>query len=235
MLKELLKYQKMDSKLVQIERELESSDSKKVVNQMVEQVKNAQNKLVSLERYASELIAEYERLKQQFADERTHIDEAKQTNYKIMSESDLRDNASAITKQIGDMLVLNKEITALSKKIVTALNDFEHTKQVGVNAKKKYSESMVKFNEFAGHKSQYIEEIKKELTKLEAGIDAKVLEKYKQMREEHKYPVLVPLVNNSCGVCAMQVPNARLDILKKNRILECENCHRLIYLKEDDI
>ncbi|MBQ7977558.1 MAG: hypothetical protein IJ301_03065 [Clostridia bacterium] len=235
MLKELLKYQKMDSKLVQIEHELENSDSKRVVNQMVEQVKTAQNKLVSLERYASELIAEYERLKQQFADERERINDAKSTDYKRMGEADLRDNATSITKQIGDMLMLNKEITALSKKILKALNDFEHTKQVGVNAKKKYSESIDRYNQFAGDKTQYIEGVKSELKTLERDIDPEILKKYKKMREDHKFPVLVPLVNNSCGVCAMEVPKARLDILAKDRILECENCHRMIYLKEDDI
>ena len=62
MLKEILQYQKMDANLVKIERELENSDAKRVVNQMLEQVKNAQNKLVSIERSASQLIADYEKI-----------------------------------------------------------------------------------------------------------------------------------------------------------------------------
>ena len=233
MLKEILQYQKMDANLVKIERELENSDAKRVVNQMVEQVKNAQNKLVSIERSASQLIADYEKIKQEFEQESKRLDDIKQRDFHELNEAELRESSSDISKQIANMLSLNKEITGLSKKIVRTLNDFETTKQSGVLAKKKYNESMTRYNKFAGDKTQKIQEIKDELARLEKQIDPKLLERYKVMREDHKFPIFVPLVNNACGVCAMQLPNARLDLLKEKRVLECENCHRMIYLNDD--
>ncbi len=234
MLKEMLQYQKMDASLVKIEQELENSESKRVVNQMVEQVRSAQNKLVSIERSASQLIADYEKLKQEFEEASRKLDNAKNVDYSAMSESALRDSSTKINQQIASMLSLNKEITRLSKRIVSTLNEFETTKQSGVLAKKKYNESMAKYDKFASDKTHKIEEIKAELKKLEQQIDPKMLERYKVMRKEHKFPIFVPLVNNCCGVCAMQLPNARLDLLKKNRVLECENCHRMIYIHDAD-
>lgn len=232
MLKELLEYQKKDAALVQIEHELENSESKRVVNQMVDQVKQAQNKLVALERSASQIIAEYEKLKQQFENESKKLDQIKKVDFSKKSEEELRESTSAINRQIAGMLTLNKEITALSKRIVTALNDFEKTKQNGVLAKKKYSESIEKYNKFASAKNQQINQIKQELVVLSKKIEPKFMERYNKMRQDHKFPILVPLVNHSCGGCAMELPQARLDLLNKNQVLECENCHRMIYIKE---
>ncbi len=234
MLKEMLQYQKMDASLVKIEHELENSESKRMVNQMVEQVRAAQNKLVSIERSASQLIADYEKIKQEFEAASRNLDKAKNMDYSTLSEAGLRDSSTKINQQIATMLSLNKEITRLSKRIVSTLNEFESTKQSGVLAKKKYNESMARYDKFASDKTQKIETIRAELNKLEKLIDPKMLERYKVMRKEHKFPIFVPLVNNACGVCAMQLPNARLDLLKKNRVLECENCHRMIYLQDAD-
>ena len=130
------------------------------------------------------------------------------------------------------MIGLKKSITALSKKIIQKLNEFEKTRAQGVESKKKYDDSIAKYNEFASKQNDNIRKVKQELFELEKGIDPVYIDKYKKMRDEHKYPILVPLINNSCGICAVQVPNARLDILKKNHMIECENCHRIIYLPE---
>ena len=48
MLKDILEYQKKDSMLVKIDRDLENSQQKTEVNKLVEQVKQVQSKLVAL-------------------------------------------------------------------------------------------------------------------------------------------------------------------------------------------
>ena len=232
MLENILEYQKKDAMLVKIERELENSESKRVVNEMVEQVKQAQNKLVALERSASQIIAEYEKLKQRFEHESKKLEDVKKVDFSKKSENELRESTTAINRQIASMLTLNKEITKLSNRIVSALNDFEKTKQAGVLAKKKYSESIEKYNKFASNKNNQITQIKADLSNLAKKIDSKVLERYNKMRDDHKFPIFVPLVNNSCGGCAMEVPSARLDLLKKEKMLECESCHRMIYISD---
>ena len=66
MIKEILEYQKLDAKLVSIEKEIANSPAKQTANKMVEYVKAAQQTLVGLEQNASQLIAEYEKLNAQY-------------------------------------------------------------------------------------------------------------------------------------------------------------------------
>jgi predicted nucleic acid-binding Zn-ribbon protein len=232
MLNKLLEYQKVDSKLVKIEKDLENSASKGTVNNMVRLVREAQNHLIQIERSAGDLIAEYKRLVDVYEKEKKCVAELKDKEIKEMNAFELREENNFVTKQIGDVVGLKKSITALSKKIIQKLNEFEKTRQQGVESKKKYDDSIAKYNEFASKQNDNIRKVKQELFELEKDIDPVYIEKYKKMRDEHKYPILVPLLNNSCGICAVQVPNARLDILKKQHMIECENCHRIIYLPE---
>ncbi len=233
MLNKLLNYQKVDSKLVSIERDLENSDSKGTVNKMVHLVKDAQNKLMQIEKTAGDLIVEYKHLLSLFEQEKQSVIKAKQEEYSSQNLLELRESQNFVNKKISDIAGLKKDITALSKKIIQKLNDFERTRKQGVESKKKYDDSIAKYNEFASKQNDNIKKVKLELSELEKDIDPKYMAKYKKMRTEHKYPILVPLVNNACGICAVQVPNARLDILNKQHMIECENCHRIIYKTDD--
>ncbi len=232
MLKDILEYQKKDAMLVKIERELENSHTKKMANQMVEQVKQAQNKMVELEHSASQIIAEYERLKQIFETENKKLNEVKKIDFSRKAEADLRESTTNINRELAGVLTLNKNIAKLSKQIMTTLNDFDKAKKSGMEAKKKYSETIEQYNKFASNKNGQIESIKNDLERLSKKIDPKVMERYLAMRDDHKFPIFVPMVNNSCGGCAMELPSARRDLLKQNEMLECENCHRMIYIKD---
>ena len=233
MLSKLLNYQKVDSKLVKIERDLENSDSKGTVNKMVHLVRDAQNKLMQIENTAGELINEYKQLLSMFEHEKQDVIKLKEQDFAEMNLFELRENQNNINRKVSEIAGLKKDITALSKKIIQKLNDFEKTRKQGVESKKKYDDSIIRYNEFANKQNDNIKKVKLELSELEKDIDPKYIAKYKKMRAEHKYPILVPLVNKACGICAVQVPNARLDVLNKQHMIECENCHRIIYKTDD--
>ena len=234
MLKEILQYQKEDAKLIKLENDLENSQQKKEVNKLVTQVKQAQDKLVHLEKLASNLVVEFEKVKQSFERENQKLTNMKKENFSEYTEEQLRDAEMQIKKQIGSVLGLGKEIKILSNRITNAVKDFDNTKNFGIECKNKYKNSLDQYNKFSANKQAEKEKIEKQLAELSKKIDPKILETYKKMRDDNKFPILVPLVNQSCGGCAMNVPNARYDILSKEGVLECENCHRIIYLTEEN-
>ena len=233
MLKDILEYQKKDAMLVKIDRDLENSQQKVEVNKLVEQVKQVQSKLVALENSATQLVAEFEKVKQTFEKEDNKLQKVKDTDFSDKDETELRDAEIQIKKEIGGLLGFGKEIKTLSDKITKTVKEFEQTKAYGVECKDKYKTSLNKYKQFSANKNEEREKILSELEELKKRIDSKIMNKYLQMRDDHKFPILVPLVNQSCGGCAMNLPNARYDLLKKNHLLECENCHRIIYLPED--
>ncbi len=232
MLNEILQYQEKDAQLVKIEKDLEVSPQKRNVNKLVEQVKQAQNKLVALENLANDLVAEFEKLNKQYELEQDKLEQIQNESYEGKSEEELGELESTIKRQISALLSLNKKIKELSNKITETVKDFDKTKNTGIECKEKYKESMEQYNKFSAKKVAEKEKVMQQMKELQSKIDAKIMARYLQMRDDHKFPILVPLVNNACGVCSMTLPSARLDLLKQKGVIECENCHRLIYQKD---
>ena len=69
-------------------------------------------------------------------------------------------------------------------------------------------------------------------TEQESGkIDPELLEKYRTIKQ-HCTPPMAKLVDGQCSGCFMSLPNATLLELKENkRIVECDNCGRIIYME----
>ena len=65
-LEKILEYQKLDSQLYKIEKQVRDSESKKNASQMHENMKNAQERSLKLEEKAGAILAEIEKVKQQY-------------------------------------------------------------------------------------------------------------------------------------------------------------------------
>ena len=231
MLEEMLEYQKKDGQLVKIEKEISESKAKKVVNQMVGIVKDAQQKLMQTEKNATILIKNYDSLNKSF------INQQKITlkYLKLKAENEQDDAIVEYEKSIKDattnLLLIQKNIAKLSKNITDTLKQFEQYKTDVIDAKKKHAQGMAAYNKLVESHEKEIEDLKKELVKLENKVDPKLLAKYKKMREDKKFPIFVPLLNSSCGGCSMGLAVSQVNKLEEKGMLECENCHRIIYKK----
>ena len=103
-------------------------------------------------------------------------------------------------------------------------------------AKKRYNQARDKYNK---HKELYDKDVEsispeickktEDVKKLEHNIDPNLLSKYKQKRQDNIYPVFVPCLDKACGGCRMELPSASYANLKKEGLLVCEHCRRIIY------
>ena len=60
-------------------------------------------------------------------------------------------------------------------------------------------------------------------------VDPKLLAKYRSIKQ-HCTPPMAKLINNQCSGCFMSLPSATLlDIRSGDRIVECDNCGRILY------
>ncbi len=232
MLKEILMYQQKDATLVKLNKDLENSREKREVNALVEQVKQAQNDLVSLEQTAGDLVKEYERLKNIYMKKIDKLSKLKKEDWGEKTVEELREKETHIKSEIGNLLALSKEIKALSIKINKTVAGFEKTKTLGVTSKTKYKESLNRFSVLEERDKAEYKKIEQEMEELRKKVNPKIMEKYLELREDHKFPIMVPLTNNCCAICSTPLANARLDLLNKEGFVECENCHRIIYQKK---
>lgn len=230
MLESILEYQKKDAQLVAIEREITDSKAKKVVNQMADFVKSAQQKLVVIEKNAAILLEEYQKLYAEYQADAKVVDGLSKQKFETLTKEELKNYEKEANELVAKMLVVEKNIATLSHKIKDTLTEFEKTKAQGMQAKQRHTQGLTSYNQLVKSKQTEIEKLKKELVELECKTDKKLLAKYQKMRDDKKFPVFVPLNSNSCGGCSMELPSSQLNKIDENGMLECENCHRIIYI-----
>ena len=228
-LKKLLEYQKQDAELIKLERQLYNNEDKKIFNQMIGVVKDAQSKSALLEKQAGDLINAYTNLKQTYEENIKSANIISNRNIENSSVSDIENIEQVASTIINNLSILEKKLLQQAERVNAVLNEFEQTRKRYNAARDKYN----KHKELYDAESQKIEPIltekQKEIKKLESGLDANLLAKYKQRRQDRIFPVFVPCVDKACGGCRMELPSASLSTLKNNGVLECEHCRRIIY------
>lgn len=228
-LKSILDYQKKDAELIKLERQLTASENIKVVNQMLSIVKDAQNQSAQLENQAKAILDSFVSLKKSYADNTKSAGLIASKKLENMSSEDLETIEKLSQTIYNNLNILEKKLLAEAEKVRNVLSNFDQ-------AKKRYNLARDKYNK---HKELYdvekekleplIEQKTKEVRALEGNIEPTLLAKYKQKRQEKIHTVFVPCVDKRCGGCSMELPLASISNLKKNGILECEHCRRIIY------
>ncbi len=79
-----------------------------------------------------------------------------------------------------------------------------------------------------------IEEAKRHRAEAEQLLDKGVLRLYRRIFEKKKGPVVVPIVNRSCGGCHLSVtPQTENMTRHYEQIVQCENCGRIFYVPDE--
>ena len=228
----ILNYQTVDGKLLQLEKQLSESESKKVFQKMQSFVKEIQIKSTQLEQKAKELFAEYEATKKEFDKNFETAENLSKTNAEEVSENQIEDYITKLNNVSSNLSQIEKNLMSQADRINKLLIEFEQTKKQYNVAKVKYKENKEKYEELEKQLLPEITKIKKELTVLEKEIDKNLLAKYKTLRQDNLFPVFVNLVQKTrCGGCSMELSYAQISSLKNKGYTECENCHRIIFFE----
>ena len=232
MINKLLEYQTVDATLRDIEVALSKSDERKKAKSAKNFLDGANETLAKLDQRAEELVAKYNgaiKLYGQLADDAKEYD-----GISDMDEGQLsyvKKKAQSLTEEINGLL---SSIEQLSKEIENVLKEFAQLKADIKKAKAQYAEYGPKYNELKASKEGEMTEIKLKLKKLESKIDAEIMAKYKQKRKDKIFPVLneaQEMSKHAYCRCGTELPVTSYTSLKSGNIVECENCHRLLYLK----
>lgn len=231
-LNKILEYQKKDSEIVKLERELNSNENKKIYSQMIGVVKDAQSQSAMLENEAGKLYESYEKLKNTYSENLKSANALGNKKLENMTFEDLKSLEDVAGTIVNNLTILEKKILNEAERVRNVLQSFDATKKKYNLAKEKYNKHKALFEEESKALIAEIDKKNKDIKELEAGIDAGLLAKYKQKRLDRIYPVFVPCMDKTCGGCRMELPSASISALKKDGILECEHCHRIIYISE---
>lgn len=229
-IKKILEYQEKDRKVINLERDLDSSEDKKIYQSMQNVAKDAQARSASLDKTAEDVVRDYNNLKKAFEDNQKLLDNLEKKDLDSLDEKGIQDLKELTNKIVSNLNYLEKKIMAQADSVKKILDEFDNTKKRYGMAKAKHSEHKQKFEVEKQKLEPEIQKLQSELASLEKGIDKDLLSRYKAKRTDKFFPIFVPLRGSSCGGCMMELSVAQIEKLKKNGILECENCRRYIYL-----
>jgi len=229
-MEKILEYQKIDGELWKLEKQLKTANSKKIMEQSISFVEQSKDELMELDKEAMQSTKDYNDLIQ--------ICETNINNVEVLTKQGAQEadpqKIKKILEQCGfvskNLAIIEKKISNLQQKIDNAMEKFLKTTKQMNQAKNYYSKAKEDYTQLNTKMLPEINEIKSKLTKCEKGIDKALLEKYHKARKDRIYPVFVPLLDKSCGGCRMELSVSSLDKLKANKVIECEQCRRIIYI-----
>lgn len=81
--------------------------------------------------------------------------------------------------------------------------------------------------------SQKLKALRDKTEQASRSVEAKLLERYRAIKQ-HSTPPMALLVGDQCGGCHMTLPSVMLrDIQSGEKMVECDNCGRIIYVPVD--
>lgn len=229
-LQALLKYQEIDGKLRKIEQEVYGSDERKKYHQARKFIEGAGERLealdaraVELKRIATVLTKKYLELNDVLKEMNVELDEEFPEGADM---SFYERNAQGLSDGIK---ALKNDVNGLLEKIKAAQDEYQKLKAQTIKMQKQYSEYKERFAKLKEEHGSSAEEITAELSSLEADINKDTILRYKNKRKENIFPVLVPMKNDRCSMCGMDLPIALRSKLEGGGLIECDSCHRYIY------
>ena len=228
----ILEYQKIDSERIKLERGMNDIEEKAIMNKMIAFVKDAQNKSLQLENSSKALLEEYTQLKKAYENNTENVNALIKTQVGNMTKDELGECLKKVNALSSELFMIERNINILITKINEKLKEFEVAKNNAGKARAKHREAKEKYESKRNDMQPKLVELDNKLKALEKEISPEVLAKYKTLRNDGIFPILVPVVNKCCGGCRMEIPSSTLDKLKTNKVTQCEHCRRVIYNKD---
>ena len=227
-MKKILQYQKLDMDLKKIQRAVNTSQEKEIMNKMISYVKEAQNVSNGIENKASKVVNDYTSLKKNYEANAKKV-EALTANLPKGAD-ELKSAYAQINTLSSELFMIERNLNILIGKAKDLLKEFEVTKNNVIKARSKHKVSKENYEKLIADNEPKIAEIRAQMKSLEKEIDSALLEKYKAMKNDNIFPVYVPLLEGkACHGCRMEVASSKLNKLSTEQFITCEHCGRLIF------
>ena len=226
----LLEYQEADKKLLEIEKEVSSSEEYKKYAQARKFMKSAQERLEAYDRRAAELKLLCEELAARSGEITEAIAEYHDLDEMIEDGGDTSYYEKTVRSLSDKLRGLKSELNKLVAEIKSVNEEYKKFREQTIAMKNQGTEYKQKYDAVLGGRAAEVSEIKKTLEELAGNVPADIMQKYAAKRKEKIFPIIVPLVDGRC-ICRMDISLARQSELSGGKVIECEHCRRFIYKK----
>lgn len=189
-----------------------------------EQIEHAKSKLHDVRKHVDMQELEMKRLDQQESEKKKRL-ELVANNKEYQSLKAEIDQIRKTQHGLEDELIQSWQQFENTKKEYDVLKQTSEQKIAEVQQQiTSAQEKLAAIKADIAHKEQ-------ERNEKEKGIPQEWLEKYRIMRTRVTDPV-VPVFQDSCSACFYKISPSDLQALQRNKLVQCKDCFRLLYLEQ---
>lgn len=228
-LQAILNYQETDKALYKLERELAGCDERKEYVKYKKFLETAPEKLDSLEVKAAALKAEADALAAKYAQLEETLKDFDHLDELVTGGADIAFYQKKAQLKVDQLKKMKADLNALTANIKAVNDEYQKLKKQVISAQKLYGEASEKYKAVKAAREGERKEIEAKLEQIAKDVPAKMMEVYKTKRKERIFPVVGELTSNRCPYCSMEPPLAARSKLTGGGMIECDNCHRIIF------
>ena len=141
--------------------------------------------------------------------------------------------AESVQKLVDSLSRYEQELQKLRKDSETKDRQQKEIRVRAAKTKIEYDQLKQVYDTEFKKDSAQLQKLRADIEKEVAKVEPKLLERYHSIKQ-HCTPPMARLIDGQCSGCFMSLPSATLLELKEgNRIVECDNCGRILYIEEN--
>ena len=232
--KSLWDYMQVDMEADKFENGMRQSETRQKLLRSRDFIKDQQNNMKKLE---SDIAAMQDRL-EALSDGAARL-EAQLAAVTEQNEKDPPADKEETEKRIAAVQKLLEDLTRYEKELARMRKDAEvkdrQQKDIRLRAaksKQEYDALKVVYEKEKEEDTRRLQVLRAKVEKEKATVDPQLLARYEEIKQ-HVTPPMARLVNGQCSGCFMNLPSASLLAIRaQDRIVECDNCGRMIFSAE---
>ena len=142
---------------------------------------------------------------------------------------DAQKQAEAVAKLLDTLQHYEAELTKMRKDADTKDRQQKEIRVRAAKTKIEFDQLKVEYDKEFKADTAKLQEMRAHTEQEAKNVDPALLAKYRSIKQ-HCTPPMAKLVNGQCSGCFMSLPSATLlDIRNGDRLVECDNCGRILY------
>ena len=142
---------------------------------------------------------------------------------------DAQKQADAVQKLLDSLTRYEQELAKMRKDADTKDRQQKEIRVRAAKTKMEYDQLKVEYDKEYKEDTAKLQQMREHTEQESKKVDPQLLAKYRSIKQ-HCTPPMAKLINNQCSGCFMSLPSATLlDIRSGDRIVECDNCGRILY------
>ena len=231
--KQILEIQKLDRQIKMLEREVAKCPASVDFQNYKKFMSEGRTRLEQLEKQANDIIKNYNVAASKFT--RLQGDSAivRKQNTDTISLENVSNLIGEANSLVGELSEESRQMEELVRKAEEVVRKSQELSQKLTEAKMRSVSIKARIDAKQKEVEPKIADIRKKIAELEAGVkDKEKYEKYKTMKANGIFPVFVPLENEFCGGCKVELSLNFIEKLKNQKLLTCEHCGRVIMFEK---